>query len=110
VKPIKKLRAKIGVGERRLIHLRERVVKRLGTESGLEHDRAEVGFIEAAITALKYYETIRWPEISPVVALSALLDALDAAGIPNQTNGHDEIAVAVTKARRALKAIEGISS
>jgi hypothetical protein len=108
MKPIAKLRRKIATLERRIDHLNDKLKSGFGSEQSLGYDRDEREALSSAIIALELYEKIRWPEMSPVVALQSLLDELDRASIPDQTNDHDEIAVAVTKARRTLKALEGI--
>lgn len=103
---IKQLHAKIVAGERRKVFLEKKLSQRVGTETSMDYDRAEVAFIDAGVRALKFVELFRWPEMSPVNALERLLEALDNAGIPGQSNDHDEVAVQVTKARRTLQALK----
>lgn len=104
---IKQLHAKIVAGERRKAFLEKKLRQGAGTETSKDYDKAEIAFIDAAVRALHFVELFRWPEMSPVHALERLLEALDAAGIPGQSNEHDAVAVEVTKARRSLAALKG---
>ena len=103
---IQQLRQKIVAGERRRSFLQRKVDDGAGTETSLGYDRAEIAFIDAAIRALEFVEIFRHPRMSPVVALSSLVDALDEAGLPAPTNEHDALSVAVVAARRTLLALE----
>lgn len=104
---IPQLREKIVAGQRRKKFLKRKIDEKAGTETSLDYDRAEVAFINASIEALEFVEIYRWPDMSPVVALERLLEALHDAGIPDQTSEHDAVSTAMLRARRAIHATQG---
>lgn len=76
---IKRVSSKIGILERRLDHLEQRV-KRYRDEGrpaeATSFDENEVGALKAAVHALKLYRVFQETELDPILALAEVIDTV----------------------------------
>lgn len=96
---IKRMGAKVAALERRADYLEVQIAERNGSEASLRFDRAELAAIESAILALRWHqsEADQIPDV--VVALSDLIDAVEAEHLPTLGG---RIECAMLNAREAL--------
>lgn len=102
------LNGKIGVLERRRDHLRRKLDRNgYGDTASADFDRAEIGALNAALRAMRFHAASLRPDLDPVVHLSRVVDALDAAveyhGYDMDSEEGDELERRLRDARSALE-------
>lgn len=101
---ITRINFRIGTLERRIDHLQKRLIEgRSGAQQS--YDEAEIGALQAAISALRYHRASLEAETDPVLVLSELLDASAPAMVGNKAFVADveRLEAARTRAARALR-------
>lgn len=100
---IERASAKIATLERRIDWLRRRIEERDRNERQVSFDLAEVDALEAGCAALRYHRAALDASTDPVLALSELLDATEAAQGTGSIHDLQRFEEARVRARRVLR-------
>lgn len=110
MRTIKRINARIGVIERRVGHLQDRVDDPGRRDASKSFDKNEAGALEAAIVALRYHSLNQRPETSPSLALAELVDSLEMQSAVGGGIVHPRVTEALARARAILSLVDAIEA
>lgn len=97
---IRRVHAKIGVLERRMMHLEERLREPHRRASSIDFDKAEIGALRDAIRALRLVGLVQDAELDPVLVIDELCAVITEGG------GEGRRSAALDRAERCVAALD----